>query len=131
MMHRVRFKSDELNKFAMPCVYQFMLEGTPLYVGVSALGIARVFTADQMQNRMDARQLCDEVIIKFFDSDAEASEEETTLIHDFHPRYNRQCQVSGCRYYCVPPRAKPPKPPQPRRGIGSRLAETRMILGYG
>lgn len=83
-----RFTGEDFRSLLNPCVYLFMLNGLPLYIGVSKHGITRA--SDQRHHmHFKARLECDEVLIYQCNSSSDALELETIMIRHLHPKYNR------------------------------------------
>jgi hypothetical protein len=75
-----------------PCVYTATAaDGTALYIGASANGYTRIFNQAVSSGRADALRECDQLAVEFYDDTEEAFEREEILIHERHPKYNKQC----------------------------------------
>lgn len=71
------------NRFRMPCVYEFLKNGSTTYVGISCHGFPQVFR--RYSNRINGKRLiafnqADQIRITIFDNEAEARAEKQHLI---------------------------------------------------
>jgi excinuclease UvrABC nuclease subunit len=82
-----RFNGEDFRMLLKPCVYLFMKDGSPLYIGMSKNGIARPAGANHRQ--FAAREECDEVLIYPCNSERDAKYLEELLICKTKPKYNR------------------------------------------
>lgn len=88
--HRqVRLNKDQIKVFTSPCVYIFFRGNDALYVGMSKLGIQRVFTPKENVSCEDLFKDADDIIIIHLDTEEEARQAERYLITKLLPRYNR------------------------------------------
>src|SRR6266478_1822248 len=81
------FKGDDFRSLCLPCVYLFMKEGLPIYIGASISGISRPAQRAHGQ-AIKALGECDEVRIHPCKSVDAAFELESILIAKCKPKYN-------------------------------------------
>lgn len=81
------FSGDDFRMLCRPCVYMFMKDGLPLYIGMSSHGIQRVAQKAHRQ-AMLSRAECDEVKVHPCISVDAARQLETYLIRRMRPKYN-------------------------------------------
>lgn len=82
----VQYSGGEFRALIRPCVYLFLRNGKPLYVGVSQHGISR--PAALYHNHRTARDAADEVLLLFFGSAYSAKDAEQRLIEALKPPFN-------------------------------------------
>lgn len=88
-----QFTGDDFRLLCRPCVYLFMLNGLPLYIGMSGIGIVR--SAARNHHHADlARKECDQVLIYPCLSVDAAYSLEKLLIHVLSPKYNERLRGS-------------------------------------
>jgi len=81
--------SYDLRKIIRPCVYAFVKQGVPLYIGSSANGMLRFGSPDHHQ--ADIRASADEIGVLWFENVEQAQDIEKRLIRALEPLYNRTC----------------------------------------
>lgn len=81
------FKGDDFRMLCKPCVYMFMKNGLPIYVGMSRNGISRPASRAHAQAE-HARSECDEVKIYPCVSEDAARNLEEMLIAKTQPPHN-------------------------------------------
>jgi|SRR6266550_5026595 len=88
------FRGNDFRSLCLPCVYLFMKEGLPIYIGASSSGISR---PAQRGHRQSIRALkeCDEVRIHPCKSIEAAFELESILIAKCQPKYNNRKLYTG------------------------------------
>jgi len=86
---QVRFNKDQIRVFTSPCVYIFLRGNDVLYVGMSKLGIQRVFTQKGNVSCENLFRDADDLIIITTDTEKEARQAEKYLIVQLLPHYNR------------------------------------------
>lgn len=77
---------ERLRELLRPCVYQFMKEGKPLYIGSSAQGLVRVLHPNH--HRRAVRKMADEIRVEWFVTEAEARTAEKKLVSELRPPLN-------------------------------------------
>lgn len=88
------FKGDDFRSLCLPCVYLFMKEGLPIYIGAGSSGISRAAQSNHRQ-WCYARKECDEVRIYPCKSIDAAFELESILIAKCQPKYNKRKRYTG------------------------------------
>ena len=88
------FKGDDFRKLCLPCVYMFMENGLPIYIGMSSSGISRPSQSAHRQWCL-ARKECDEVRIYPCKSVDAAVKLERILLCRTQPKHNR----NGLQHY--------------------------------
>lgn len=83
------FHGDDVRKFNKPCVYVYLRELEPLYVGMSRKGLQRVFASNHSQAAL-AREQCTKLLVYFCETEDRAMECEGLLISALKPRYNQR-----------------------------------------
>jgi len=83
-----RFDGHHFRQWCGPLVYMFLLDGKPLYIGMSADGITRPASANH--NAMEARNRCNEVLLWPTRTPEDAGHLEALLIHLLYPRHNKR-----------------------------------------
>ena len=88
------FKGEDFRSLLRPCVYMFLRENVPIYIGMSGNGIERV-AGRSHHKALNARQECDEVRVYPCVSVDAAYKLERILVGRTQPRYN----VNELRHY--------------------------------
>jgi hypothetical protein len=70
------------------CVYQFVREERVIYVGYSRLGVVRPLSSSH--HKMDARKICDRIVIELYEDEGEAKAREEELIDKLNPPCNHE-----------------------------------------
>ena len=83
----IRFNKEQINAMTSPCVYIFFRGNDALYVGMSKVGIQRVFTPKENISCEDLFKDADEVIMISLKTEEEAREAERYLVRQLLPRY--------------------------------------------
>lgn len=86
---QVRFNKEQIRVFTSPCVYVFIRGNDVLYVGMSRVGLQRVFTPKENVSCEDLFKDADDLIIITTDTVEEARQLEKYLITQLLPQYNR------------------------------------------
>jgi hypothetical protein len=81
------FSGEDFRSLLRPCVYMFMRENVPIYIGMSGNGLERV-AGRSHHKALNARQECDEVRIYPCVSVDAAYKLERILVGRTQPRYN-------------------------------------------
>jgi len=99
-LRKVRLSRLEFDEARQPAVYAAMRSGEPLYIGYSRDGYQRVFSCygATTEKRTMAFKESDEIVFRFYSTAEEAKEQESDLIHRYHPRYNSQCYRCHGKY---------------------------------
>jgi hypothetical protein len=85
----IRFNREDIKAMTSPCVYVFFRGNDALYVGMSRLGIQRMFTQKENVSCEDLFRDADEAMIIPLDTEEEARDAEKYLIRQLLPVYNR------------------------------------------
>jgi excinuclease UvrABC nuclease subunit len=83
------FKGDDFRMLCKPCVYMFMQDRIPIYIGVSRTGLGRAMHYAHRQAKL-ARTECDEVRVFPCLTGRKAFRLETMLIAKCQPKYNKR-----------------------------------------
>src|SRR6266852_4124355 len=103
--HIMKLSRQVFKAYRQPCVYLVFKGAEALYVGYSAHGLKRVFTAPTIEGkRIAAFAEGDNVEVLFYTTIKDASLAEAFYIHFLHPRQNSYCP--SCSFY---PKTMPPK----------------------
>jgi hypothetical protein len=95
------FSNAQLDSLTRPCVYQFMKDGKPLYIGSSANGLLRF--AGNGHHKASVRRRADEIRVIWMSTESEARELEKRLIGELRP----PCNGRGTRELrALPPRLR-------------------------
>lgn len=82
------FTKDYVRRISRPCVYLFMKDGEPLYIGSSANGLLRF--ADPSHHRKEVRSDADEIRVLWFKKTWHDRSAEERLIKKLRPRFNNR-----------------------------------------
>lgn len=80
------FTAEFFERLAQPCVYMFMREGKPVYIGKSKQGIFRA--GSPHHQRAPERATADEIKVFWFKKAWQASDMERRLIQQHNPPLN-------------------------------------------
>lgn len=83
------FKGDDFRMLCKPCVYMFMQDGVPIYIGMSRRGLQRI-TLKVHREAGRAREECDEVRIFPCVNAKKAFKLEAIMIGTCQPKYNKR-----------------------------------------
>lgn len=78
-----------------PCVYFFIKDREPLYIGSSSNGIFRV--SSPTHHKSYVRAMADEIRIVWFATTEDARQAEREFIKKFNPRFNGRTKGNGTR----------------------------------
>jgi excinuclease UvrABC nuclease subunit len=80
------FTPEQLRALTRPCVYTFVKDGKPLYIGSSAVGLTRV--ASPTHHKRDIREHADEIVLEWCDNPWQARAFEEQRIKEHRPPFN-------------------------------------------
>ena len=83
------FAGNDFRMLCKPCVYMFLQQGTPIYIGATKRGIERIADPHHLQASR-AQQECDEVRIWPCVSVIAARQLEKHMISVCKPKYNKR-----------------------------------------
>ena len=90
------FQGADFRMFTYPCVYVFLRDLEPLYVGSSVNGLGRPAQPNHKQ-ALEARKQCNRVLVYFCKFESEAREAERLLISNLRPIFNKQLRNAVIR----------------------------------
>ena len=109
ILHREILTAEFFGKLQGPCLYAWKRRDEWLYVGMSVVGIGRIFTHDVL-GKVETMLPEDEIIVWFFDKIINVKDlavKETELIRKYKPKHNsngipvselkkRKCRAITC-----------------------------------
>jgi excinuclease UvrABC nuclease subunit len=80
------FSNEYLTQITRPCVYMFIKDGKPLYIGKGAHGLMRA--AEPKHQRAKVRAIADEIRVLWCKKESHARDLERRLIAEHNPPFN-------------------------------------------